>query len=86
MGPTPGTSSGEGDGECCPLENDPSVLSWEIPRTEDLDVLQSRVSQRVGCHLATKHHQQRRIYLCEKLFQYRAQSSTAFGALEFGPI
>ena len=45
-----------------PLENEmathSSILAWEIPWTEEPDILQSMGSQRVGHDLTTKQQQQ----------------------------
>ena len=49
-----------------PLENEmathSSILAWEIPWTEEPDILQSLGSQRVGHDLTTKQQQQIIIY------------------------
>ena len=49
-----------------PLENEmathSSILAWEIPWTEEPDILQSMGSQRVGHDLTTKQQQQIIIY------------------------
>ena len=39
-----------------------SILAWEIPWTEEPDILQSMGSQRVGHDLTTKQQQQIIIY------------------------
>ena len=49
-----------------PLENEMAthsgILAWEIPWTEEPDILQSMGSQRVGHDLTTKQQQQIIIY------------------------
>ena len=49
-----------------PLENEMAthsgILAWEIPWTEEPDILQSLGSQRVGHDLTTKQQQQIIIY------------------------
>ena len=54
-----------------PLENEmatqysiPSILAWEIPKTEEPGGLQSRGSQRVGQNLATKQQKQQERNIC----------------------
>ena len=42
----------------------PSILAWEIPKTEEPGGLQSRGSQRVGQNLATKKQKQQERNIC----------------------